>query len=302
MPDPKSIFIIRTIRQSADFLLFSNIFIALCAVAQALVTYKLLETKPDQRVLALLFCSTLALYNFSMLLSKPDNPKKSAFRRVRWIFSHYRMMVTLTIIAIISLLPITLFLSVPSLVLLFFLAVTAVCYNLPLFTMNEKKFGLRNIPGLKLFLIALIWSLSCVLLPIVETAARNGITISAADTILLVGKRFLFIAAITIPFDIRDLFQDRNYNLKTIPVMLGEKKAYIFCQFLLLAYIVLLFLFTHHFDANFWGLTLTIILSGWLIFKSGLKKNEYYYFFYIDGTMILQYIIVLAVNWLWLLF
>ncbi|KAA8478933.1 UbiA prenyltransferase family protein [Arcticibacter tournemirensis] len=301
MPDPKSVFINRTIRQSIDFLLFSNIFIALCAVAQALVTYKLLHIKPDQHVLGVLFCSTLALYNFSMLLSKPANAKKSPFRRVRWIFGHYRMMVTLTIIAIISLLSLGLFLSVPSLILLFFLAVIAVAYNLPLFTMNEKKFGLRNIPGLKLFLIALIWSLSCVLLPIVETAAMNLITISAADTILLVGKRFLFIAAITVPFDIRDLFQDRNYNLKTIPVILGERKAYLFCQLLLLAYITLLFLFTKVPDANFWGLTVTILLSGFLIFKSSIKKNEYYYFLYIDGIMILQFIMVLLFNWLFAL-
>lgn len=299
MPDPSSIFIRRIIRQSADFLLFSNIFVALCSVAQALVTYKLLHLKPDQSVLALLFCSTLALYNFSMLLSKPQQPKKSPFRRVRWIFSHYRLVITITIIAVISLLPITLFLSVPSLVLLFFLGVVAVTYNLPLFSINDKRFGLRNIPGLKLFLIALTWSFSCVLLPIVENSARGIINITLADTILLVAKRFLFIAALTIPFDIRDLFQDRNYNLKTIPVMLGERKAYIFCQFLLGMYIGLLFFFTRKFDADFCSLTLTILLSGWLIFKSSLKKNEYYYFFYLDGILILQYILLLLFNWFW---
>lgn len=298
MPDPKSIFLSRIIRQCADFLLFSNIFIALCAVAQALVTYRLLGVKPAQHVLALLFCSTLALYNFSMLLSKPAAPKKSPFRRVRWIFGHYRVMVTLTIIAVISLVPLTLFLSVSSLILLSFLAVVAIAYNLPLFSINEKRFGLRNIPGLKLFLIALIWSLSCVLVPIVETTAQHVINVSAADTILLVGKRFLFIAAITVPFDIRDLFQDRYHNLKTIPVMLGEKKAYLFCQLLLAAYIVLLFLFTREFDGNFWGLTLTIILSGWLILKSSIRKNEYYYFFYLDGTMILQFLAVALCSWL----
>lgn len=299
MPDPTSIFIRRTIRQIVDFILFSNLFVALCAVCQALVTYKLLNVKPQQEVLALLFCSTLALYNFSMLLSKPVQPKKSPFRRVRWIFSHYRLMVTLTIISIISLLPLTFFLSVPSLVLLFFLAVISISYNLPLFSMNDKKFGLRNIPGLKLFLIALIWSGSCVLLPIVETSARNIITISAADTLLLVAKRFLFIAALTIPFDIRDLFQDRNYNLKTIPVVAGEKKAYLFCEILLLAYITLLFLFTQELSANFCALTLTILLSGWLIFKSSMKKNEYYYFLYLDGILILQYVIIVLFNWIW---
>ena len=302
MPDPKSIFIKRTIRQIADFLLFSNIFIALCAVAQALVTYQLLGARPEQHVLGVLFCATLALYNFSMLLTKPANPKKSPFRRVRWIFGHYRLMVTLTIIAIISIFPIILFLSVPSLVLLFFLGFTAVAYNLPLFSVNDKKFGLRNIPGLKLFLIALIWSLSCVLLPIVETTARHEISISTADTILLVAKRFLFIAAITVPFDIRDLFQDRQNNLKTIPVVLGERKAYIFCQVLLIAYISLLLIFTKDPDPNFWALTATIILSGWLIFRSSIKKNEYYYFFYLDGTMILQYLMILLFNSVWLVF
>ena len=46
--------------QAIDFLLFSNLFISLCAVAQGLVTYYLLEIKPSQYVLWLLFFSTLA--------------------------------------------------------------------------------------------------------------------------------------------------------------------------------------------------------------------------------------------------
>ena len=88
MEPPRSSLIKKTFRQSLDFLLFSNIFIALCAVAQAAVTYHLLGARCDEYVLALLFCSTLALYNFSMLLAKPANPKNSQFRRVRWIFDN----------------------------------------------------------------------------------------------------------------------------------------------------------------------------------------------------------------------
>ena len=85
------------LRQSIDLLLFSNIFIALCAVAQGLVTYQLLKVKPDMYVLGLLFSSTLALYNFSIVLSKPKNPENSTSARVRWIFSHYRLMITISI-------------------------------------------------------------------------------------------------------------------------------------------------------------------------------------------------------------
>ena len=279
-----------------DFLLFSNIFISLCAVAQALVTYQLLNVKPEQNILALLFFATLAQYNFSILLSKPAKPQNSPFRRVKWIFSHHRLMITLTIIAMLSLIPLVLLLSMPSQILLIFLGVLSVAYALPIFSFNNKRFGLRNIPGIKLFLIAIVWSLSTVLLPIVEMENTVGFALSSRETILLVAKRFLLVAAITIPFDIRDLFQDRSSALKTIPVLLGEKKAYLFCQIILSIYLVLLFLFTDRFDQNFIALSLTIFLAGWLIFKSNFAKDEYYYFFYLDGILILQFLMLIAVN------
>ncbi|MGV3508092.1 MAG: hypothetical protein ACO1N7_02295 [Sphingobacteriaceae bacterium] len=298
MSEPYSRYLRKGINKSLDFLLFSNIFIALCAVAQASVTYHLLGAKCDKHVLGILFFATLALYNFSTFMSKPAQPKKSPFRRVRWVFANYRLIITLTLISILSILVIALFLSSASQVLLIFLGVIAVSYNLPLFSIGDKRFGLRNVPGLKLFLIALIWSLSCVLLPIVELGNTQSVVISASDTILLIAKRFLFVAAITVPFDIRDLFQDKSYDLKTIPVILGERKSYMVCQVLLLAYLSLLFLFTQHFNADFFALMLTIILTGWLIFKSEWKRNEYYYFFYLDGTMMLQFVMLFLFSFL----
>lgn len=278
------------LRQVLDFILFSNIFIGLCAAAQGMVTYYLLGEDPDKYVLGILLFSTIALYNFSIFLAKPAKPELSAHRRVQWIFSHQRMVITITIISVLSLIPLFLFLSATSKLLLVFLAALSVAYNLPFFTINDKKIGLRSIPGVKLFLISLVWSLSCVLLPILELESNHIVAISSKDTILLLAKRFLFIAAITVPFDIRDLFDDKQHELKTIPVMLGEKKAYLFCQVLLIAYLVLLFLFNQSIDLNFAALLLTIILTGWLIFKSEWKRNEYYYFLYLDGTMILQFV------------
>ncbi|MBC8053352.1 MAG: hypothetical protein H7Y13_09835 [Sphingobacteriaceae bacterium] len=294
MSEPGPSFLRKAFYKALDLLLFSNIFIALCAVAQAQVTYYLLHVPCDKHVLAVLFFATLALYNFSAFMSKPAEPKKSPFRRVRWVHRNYRLMITLTLISVLSLIVITpFFLSTASQVLLLFLGGIAISYNLPLFTLADKKFGLRNVPGLKLFLIALIWSLSCVLLPIVELGNSQLVMIPANDTIILIAKRFLFIAAITVPFDIRDLFQDRSYDLKTIPVIVGEKKSYLICQGLLAAYLSLLFLFTQQFNSIFFALLSTIAITGWLIFKSEFKKNEYYYFFLLDGTMILQALMLL---------
>src|SRR3954465_4088426 len=97
-----------------DFLLFSNIFISLCAVAQGLLTFYLIGSKPLYPVLGLLFTSTLGIYNFSILISKPKHPQKSPYLRVRWFFSHYRLMVTFTIVSILSLVPLFFLISLES--------------------------------------------------------------------------------------------------------------------------------------------------------------------------------------------
>lgn len=287
----------RVLFSSLDFLLFSNLFIAICAVAQGLLTYHLLQVPPNKNILAILFFGTLAIYNFSMLMSHPKDPGNSTYIRVRWIFSHHRLIISITLISALCLIPLgLLYLSIEGKLLMLFTGAMAVSYSIPFLTLNHQKIGLRNIPGIKLFLVAIVWAISCVLLPIVEVEHSYPINISTGETLLLVGKRFLFIAAITIPFDIRDLFQDKLYELKMIPVMFGEKKAYIFCQFLLLGYLILLLLFSQTINLDVIALTITILLTGWLIFKSGIQKNEYYYFFFLDGIMILQYLLLLLVS------
>jgi 4-hydroxybenzoate polyprenyltransferase len=287
----------KLLKSVLDFLLFSNIFMSLCAVAQALLTFHLIGSKTELPVLGLLFTSTLGIYNFCILITKPVKPQRSPYRRVRWFFGHYRLMVTFTIVSLLSLIPLFFIITTESKILLIFLSVLSFGYGLPLFTVGEHKFGLRNIPGLKPFLITLVWTMSCVLFPVLEAMHHHHTDISMRDTTILIAKRFLFIGALTIPFDIRDLFDDRKMGLKTIPTVWGEKNAYLFCQVLLAGYIVLLFIFRQGgFSLDFFALTLTVILTGWLIFKSAWEKNEYYYFFYMDGVLILQYLMIVAFN------
>lgn len=285
----------KLLRSAFDFLLFSNVFMSLCAVAQALLTFSIAGSKPVYPVVGLLFTATLGIYNFSILLSKPKHPERSSYRRVRWFFAHYRLMVTFTIVSLLSLIPLFFLLSMESRILLVFLAILSFGYGLPLFSIGDQKFGLRNIPGLKAFLITLVWTLSCVLVPILEAQDQHLTDISMRDTMIILAKRFLFIAALTVPFDIRDLFQDKKLGLKTVAVVWGEKNAYLFCQVLLTGYIVLLFLLRKNgFNVDFFALTLTAVLTGWLIFRSKWEKNEYYYFFYLDGVLILQYLILIG--------
>ena len=291
---------IKYFQKPLDFLLFSNVFISLGALTQGLVTYHLLGFAPSWVVLGFLFFSTLLTYNFSILIQHPKNPETSEYRRVRWIFRNYRLNVGITIFSIVVLIPLFFMLSFKSQLLNVFLGVLSLGYAMPIFKSKNRRFGLRNMPALKLFLIALIWALSSVMMPFFELQQLHQFQLPASDLLILNVKRFLFLVAITIPFDIRDMFQDKMFELKTIPTIFGEKKAYLFCQLMLLIYIVLLFLFRNRgFDADFFGLAITTVLTGWLIFKSKWEKNEYYYFFYLDGTLVLQYVMILFFNFLW---
>lgn len=287
------------LRQSLDFLLFSNIFIALGAVVQGLVTYRLIGFPPSIVVLGFLFFSTLFVYNLSILIQKPKDYSQSKYKRVKWIFGHYWLNISITSLAISALLGLFFFLSWHSQLLLVGLAILSLGYVLPLFSSKGKKFGLRKIPGLKLFLIAFVWAFSAVVLPIFELQTRFAFEIPFKDVAILTLKRFLFIAAITIPFDIRDIFQDKTFELKTIPTIFGEKKAYLLCQFMLISYLILLFLFqSKGLNSDFFALLLTTILAGWLIFKSKWEKNEYYYFLCLDGILVLQYLMLIIFDFI----
>jgi 4-hydroxybenzoate polyprenyltransferase len=282
-----------------DPLLYSNVFMSLCAVAQALVTLQLIGAKPTYPLLILLFTSTLFIYNISIFLSKPKRPSRSHFRRVRWFFNYYKAMVVITVACAISLIPLFFLISIQSRILLILLSVLSVGYSLPIFKSGDKRYGLRNVPGIKSLMITTVWVMSSVVLPIFEAEKWQLVHISFTDEGLLIAKRFLFIFALTIPFDIRDLFQDARAGTKTIPVMFGERNAYLFCQALLAGYLVLLFLLKGNgFNHDFFALSLTAVLMGWLIFKSEWEKDEYYYFFYMDGVLILQYLFLVAFNFI----
>jgi len=287
----------KTLTSIFDFLLFSNIFIALCAVAQGAVTFYLIGSKNLPQVAGLLFTSTIGIYNFSILVTKPKFPEKSPYKRIRWFFSHYRLMVTFTIVSLLSLIPLFFLISIESGILLIFLGVISFFYSIPLFTVAGEKFGIRNFPGLKQFLIIFVWTISCVLVPILEAQQAHTSIITMHQTVMLIAERFLFYGAITIAFDLRDLFEDKQMGVKTIPVMLGEKTSLLFCQGLLaLNFLVLIVLDNYNFKSNFWGLTCTIAFTAWLIFKSKWEKNEYYYFFFLDGVLILQYFLLIALG------
>ena len=266
----------------------------LCAVAQAMVTFQLIGCRPIYPLLFLLFGATICVYNFSIYIDKPTVIQSTSVQRINWFLTHKKLMKAGIIASTIMVVTMVFFLSDKTWLILGGLALLAFGYSLPMFQKGNYKFGLRNITGLKAILIALVWTLSCVGIPVIEAQNRHLIEISGINLFVLITKRFLFFAALTIPFDIRDFLHDRALGLKTIPVILGVKNAYLLCGALLTIYmLLLLFCRNNGFSVGFSALICTAIITAWLIFKPGIKKTEYYYFC-IDGVLILQYLAVLA--------
>jgi hypothetical protein len=75
---------------------------------------------------------------------------------------------------------------------------------------------MREVPGLKIFFIALVWT--------IVTEGFPNLLAHKEWVILPFLERFLFVLAITIPFDIRDLKLDGE-EIHTIPQFLGIKRA-----------------------------------------------------------------------------
>ena len=80
-------------------------------------------------------------------------------------------------------------------------------------------FGLRKAPFMKIFVISIVWTIGTTILLVLE----NNLIFSE-DVILNIIARFLFVFAITIPFDIRDIKYDTG-KLITLPLVFGVKRT-----------------------------------------------------------------------------
>lgn len=255
------------------------------------MVYRLLSLPVNSRVLVVLGCATLALYNFSMILAKPAQPAASPYRRVRWIFRHERSLWGWTGVALVTALVLSLQFHIESFLLLLVVGGMGLAYNIPFIRDGEgHRFGLRQIPGLKLFYIGMVWAMSCVLLPVAE-AYHNGWPVEWLRVLQLMGWMFLFVVAITIPFDVRDIYQDRHYGLKTIPVMWGVRTAHVLCGLLLAAHIAWILASDYDWRVRLALAGVSVCCAAIILFPK-TRKGTYYYFLLLDGMLILQFLVL----------
>ena len=163
-------------------------------------------------------------------------------------------------------------------------------YVLPFF---GKKRRLRDFDQIKIYLIAGVWTFVTVFLPFLD----NG-TVFNLSILLMIIERALFVFAITLPFDIRDLKVDNHGDVLTIPAVIGIQKTKQLSYTIILGawFLAVISYFLNLYDLNILlGLSLSYISTAWFLSFTSEERHDYFYSGILDGTMILQFLFVWGV-------
>lgn len=158
------------------------------------------------------------------------------------------------------------------------LGLLTMAYGYPIM---KKERNLRSITGLKIFIIAFIWSGVTVWLPFLE----SGTPVNELPWLLYI-QRYCFVIVITLPFDIRDLAVD-SQHLKTIPQLFEETATQITGAVLLFLFIAIQYLIYKPDLIELIPLILIAGISFYFIKVSPKSKNTRFASFWVESTPIL---------------
>lgn len=217
----------RPIRSVLHALLYSNVFIACCALGFALAHLLLLRHEgPYWPLLSLVFGGTLSGYLALRLEGSRRLNESGHLDRLLWVQRHlvwaWLLLGGGALLALLGFAHVqaeTRLAVVPAVVLM-------LAYGWP-FLPIPPRFRLRRRPYWKIFLIAAVWAWVGLVLPLVESGlgSLRGLPLMHWSLALPLLGRFLFVLAITLPFDIRDIEVDRVLRVQTLPAWLGARKS-----------------------------------------------------------------------------
>jgi 4-hydroxybenzoate polyprenyltransferase len=276
-------------RRAIDAVLYSSVWLAGAAGAQTAATFRRWPAASwglgSYRVIALVFAATLFVYNLDAVLPFKHKQPAGTSGRKAWQQQHRRALALLAVgsVAVAG----YLFLAdgwwhyLPSLLPL---AALALLYSWPLGRWHGRRRALREIPLLKVFLIAGVWSAITVGLP---TLVLHRPLAEAAG---LLAQRFCLVLALAIVFDIRDLSRDRLAGTRTFPVVLGLVWAKVVALIFLSAAMLLGF----ERGVPPLGLAITALAAASVIILANESRSDYFFALFADGVLLVPAVLYLV--------
>ena len=255
------------------FLIFSNIWVAFCVLSLA-ITSEILFSTANYKISQFVFFATIFTYNFQRIVRVKRGENHI---RKHWLQANNKLLFFFVLLSGVMSSYFFFQFQILTQIAIVFSGVLSLLY----------PFGLRKIPFSKIFVISLVWTISTMLLLVLE----NNLIITQ-NIVLHLMSRFLFVFAITIPFDIRDLKYDAQ-NLQTIPVFFGIQKSKIIGVLaLFICTIVAIFQSLENalISSKLLALILLYFMASIFIGKSDESKGEMYFSFWIESLSIFGYL------------
>jgi 4-hydroxybenzoate polyprenyltransferase len=232
------------------------------------------------------FGATLTQYNMHYYVKTTAN---IGSHRLAWSSSHRNIHLALIGLGIAMIIFSLFYFHLTHFRFLILLGLIAFLYSVPSLPFKNKK-RIKDFGLLKITTLSLLWTLVTVWFPIVE----NDVPVVTFQFIFF--RRLLFIFILCLLFDIRDIPTDTGSNIRTLPVILGSKRAF-YLAWVLLALFALLSIIQYFRDHNI-SILIVMLLSGVataiVINGSRRRTGDVYYLAVVDGMMLLQALLVIA--------
>lgn len=276
----------KVFKQLLNFYINSSFHVAFAVVALTWITLLEIHLVLDKNLLFFVFFASVTGYNFVKYfgIARFHHRSLSKWLKAIQILSffcfgfmcYYVLKLTLeTLVFIAGFGVVTFLYAIPFLPKRFYL---------------DSKQNLRNIGGLKVYLIALVWTGVTVFLPVINN--NYGID---ADIILTAIQRWIFIIVLMLPFEIRDLSYD-SLKLATIPQKIGVQQTKIMGMILLGVFYVLEFFKDSMASGSFLVMFLITAVTLFFVKHAEIKQGRYYCAFWVEGLPILWLLLLLIFN------
>lgn len=266
-------------------LFFGNLWVAGGGVCfTLLVQYTLQGQAMPEYTLLFIFLGIFSIYGAQRLMQTPRYSSHPTGERHQWVLQHKYTLSYAIASALVPAALLAFFIPLRALLLLGIPFVISILYSLPMPEIRGKK-SLREIPLLKSFLVALSWTLVCT---VFAGYSMDASLFGRPGLYLLSPAVFCYTWALTIPFDIRDIEQDKQDAILTLGHTLGAKRIKRFAQ---LAMVLCMLLTGCGYLLAYWSLAITAAWYGSCLLGiiciryTGSENGPYWFDGMLDGCM-----------------
>jgi 4-hydroxybenzoate polyprenyltransferase len=270
------------------FLVFSHIYIALCVVAITMETVILsrIDFQKSIPYFFIVFFSTLVAYNLKAVNPLKNFKGSQDSEKISWSKENLSFILWLLLVSAILLVIGILFLNMDTVLLLLPLGLLSLGYSWPV-KIGKRKRALRELPFVKTLMVAFVWTIVVAFIPYVESQ-----NIVSADSERIIGD-FMFLFALALLFDIKDIESDKANSIKTIPLLIGVNGTKMLSLSIIFLRILYLILSGMMFRELVPEILITLLCAVLILKYINKQTTEYFYMVYVDGLILLKSFLVI---------